>query len=126
MRRKIFYPFAVTGVALMLAFGATGSAYAGTDSPHESITGAEVWFTNNGDVVHVHDTACDSHAALARVQAPHEGIYEEIWNHNGCGTTVAYSYGIRIDEGSPVSVEACIGEGTTADVCAGFYVHGTA
>jgi hypothetical protein len=124
--KRIWFPLAVVLAAVALALGFSGAAYAGTDSPHESITGSEVWFTNNGDVVHVHDTACDNHAALARVQAPHEGIYEEIWNHNGCGTTIQYSYGIRIDEGSTVYVEACIGVGTTADVCAGYYVSGVA
>lgn len=124
--RKIWFPLVAVLAAVVMALGFTGVAYAGTDSPTQSITGSKVWFTNDGDIVHVQDTACDSHAAVARVQAPHEGITDEIWNHAGCGTTVTYSYGIRIDEGSVVYVQACIGVGGVTDVCAGYYVSGVA
>lgn len=123
IKRKILAAVATAGAFLLLS---ASSAYAGTDSPTQAITGSKVWFTNDGDIVHVQDTACDSHAAVAKVADTHEGLYEEIWNHAGCGTTVTYSYGIRIDEGDSVGVQACIGVGGTTDVCAGYYVFGVA
>lgn len=115
-----------------MALGFSGSAWAGADGPTLCNSGPRScgWFTQNGDVIHVQDAGCDGHSAVVQVQVPSVGIYDNLWNTSGCGTTDTYSYGTRVPEGSTVYYRPCSGSGygTTNTVydCTSGWTHGTA
>ncbi|WCB91466.1 hypothetical protein DSM104299_00137 [Baekduia alba] len=99
-------------VALVAAFaliGVVSQAHAATDGPKRCITGGCVWFTAYGNVVHVQDTSCDGVSAVAQVEIPAAGIYDNLWNSDGCGSTDSYSYAYRFPEGYNVYYRPCVG-----------------
>lgn len=105
---------------------ATAPAFAG-DGATSSITGASVWFTADGDKVSVKDTYSDGHSAVAQVQVPSEGIYENLWNPDGTGTTRTKSYGTSVAEGVGIWYRACVGEYSTGEIirCDGTWYYTT-
>jgi hypothetical protein len=110
--RKIFTVLGVSVSALGLVLGLSGSSYAGSDGPTVCNSGPQsacAWFHQDGDIVYVKDTDCDRHAAVAQVQIPAAGIYENLWNTDGCGTTRSRQYGTSVPEGSRVYYQACYG-----------------
>lgn len=117
--------------ALVLVLGLAGPSYAWADGPvlcNPSPGGACVWFTANGDVIHIQDTACDGHAAVAEVQEPADGIYDAIWNNAGCGTIAQYSYGASMPENRTVYYRPCLGQHLNPPVisdCNSGWTHGT-
>ncbi|WCB96353.1 hypothetical protein DSM104299_05110 [Baekduia alba] len=116
-------------VGLVCLIGAA-QAQASADGPTLCLTGSPacVWFTNNGDVIHVRDGACDGYSAVAQIQVPSAGIYNYLWNNDGCGTTRTYSYGTAVPEGAIVYYRPCIGDGNAGVVlrCTTPYAHGIA
>ncbi|SEO21899.1 hypothetical protein [Actinacidiphila rubida] len=128
--RRAARAFTVAGAVAALAIGVTQSASASADGPTlcNPTGGACVWFTNNGDVIHISDQSCDGHAAVAKVYAPESGIADNIWNNLGCDTIVSYSYGTNMAENITVNYMPCLGQHTAGDPitdCAPGWVHGT-
>lgn len=116
--------------AVLLILGFAGPSYASADGPTlcNPTGGACVWFTANGDVIHVADTACDGHAAVGQVQEITDGIYNNIWNNLGCNTTATYSYGTAMPENRTVYYRPCLGQHITGDPitnCNPGWTHGT-
>lgn len=110
--------------ALLLTLGISTSAYAGSDGPTVCNSDPEtacVWFHQDGDVVYVKDMDCDGHSAVARVEVPAAGIYENLWNTDGCGSTDHKTYGTQIPEGDRVYYRACFGVYSTGAIsnCSG-------
>lgn len=129
MLRKLSITAAALFGALVFMFAFSTAALASADGPTlcNPTGGACVWFTANGDVIHVQDRLCDNHAAVAQVQVPAVGIYDNLWNGNGCGTTLTYSYGTAVPEGSTVYYRPCLGVNyTTLSSCNSGWTHGTA
>jgi hypothetical protein len=127
--KRVWFPSAVFATALTL--GLSGSAYAGADGPTlcNPTSGSCGWFTQNGDVIHVGDQACDGHAAVVQVSDVADDIHENIWNDAGCNTIVTYSYGTRIGEGHSVYYRPCLGQHIAGDPvtdCTEGWTHGTA
>jgi hypothetical protein len=117
---------ALTAAVAMLGFGIS-PAFASADGPKVCVTGACVWFTNDGDVIHVQDTASDGHSAVAQVEVDSVGIYDNLWNPDGYTTIRTYSYGTAVPEGSTVYYRACTGEyGSLTLVSCSGWTHGTA
>ncbi|WCB92460.1 hypothetical protein DSM104299_01156 [Baekduia alba] len=117
-------------LAALLCLVGAASAQASADGPKLCAPGntACVWFTNDGDVIHVQDVACDGHSAVAQVQIASLGIYDNLWNSDGCGTIRTYSYGTAVPEGTTVYYRPCIGEWGTRTLlsCNSGWTHGTA
>lgn len=129
--RKILFSVGALFAALALVLAFTVPASASSDGPElcNPTVGSCVWFTNNGDVIHVADTACDNHAAVAQVQVTDGvSIHDNLWNHAGCGTTLAYSYGASVPEGAVVYYRPCLGNsaGTGVQDCNSGWTHGVA
>ncbi len=119
----------VLSAAVVLTLATTTTASAGADGPTlcNPTLGSCTWFTQNGDEVHVSDTACDSHSAVGQVQIPSVGIYDNLWNDAGCGSTAKYVYGNSVPEGSTVYYRPCLGYAdTTLSSCNTGWTHGTA
>jgi hypothetical protein len=117
---------ALAALALVLAFTVPASASADGPKLCNPTGGACVWFTNNGDVIHVQDVLCDNHAAVAQVQVT-DGvtIHDNLWNGEGCGTILTYSYGTAIPEGVNVYYRPCLGvDYTTLSSCNSGWTHG--
>lgn len=96
--------------ALLLVLGLSTSASAGTDGPlvcNSNPQTACVKFYQDGDIIRVYDTNCDNHAAVAHVQAPDAGIYNNFFYTGGCGTYGEYPYGTSMPENIPVYYNAC-------------------
>jgi hypothetical protein len=110
--RRIALASTASVAAVVLA---TAPAFAG-DGATSSITGASVWFTASGDVVSVKDTYSDGHSAVGQVQIPSAGIYENLWNPDGTGTTRSKSYGTSVAEGVGIWYRACTGEYGTGEI----------
>jgi hypothetical protein len=128
--RSVVRTLAVLGAAAALALGVTQSASASADGPLlcNPTGGACVWFTSNGDVIHVADQACDGHAAVAKVYVPEAGIADNIWNNLGCNTIATYSYGTLMPENVTVEYMPCLGQHTEGDPitsCTSGWTHGT-
>jgi len=100
----------VASLALILVGSGVASAHA--DGPKVCNTGPQsacAKFYNDGDVIRVWDTDCDGHAAVALVEAPDAGIYDALWNTDGCGTYRDHVYGTSMPEGIAVYYRACYG-----------------
>jgi hypothetical protein len=110
--RRIALASTASVAAVVLA---TAPAFAG-DGATSSITGASVWFTADGDKVSVKDTYSDGHSAVGQVQIPSAGIYENLWNPDGTGTTRSKSYGTSVAEGVGIWYRACTGEYGTGEI----------
>ena len=125
-RRRSIVGLLVVLFALVCATQASAS----TDGPTLCSPGGAAcgWFTNNGDVIHVEDVACDGHSAVVQVQVPSVGIYENLWNPDGCGTIRTRSYGTAVPEGAVVYYRPCTGESSTHTLvtCNSGWTHGTA
>jgi|SRR5690242_17211821 len=115
--------------AVGLAIGFAGSASASADGPLlcNPTNASCTWFQSNGDVVWIKDMACDNRAAAAQVEIPSVGIYDDIFNHAGCGSSWGYSYGTNVPEGVTVYYRPCVGNATGTDVvdCNSGWTHGT-
>lgn len=115
---------AVFAAAVGLVFGLQGSAFAGSDGPTVCNSDPQtscVWFHQAGDIVYVKDMNCDGHSAVAVVEVPAAGIYENLWNTDGCGSTDHKQYGTAIPEGDRVYYKACFGVHSTGAIsnCSG-------
>lgn len=110
--RKILTVASMLVAVLALILGTSTSASAGTNGPQVCNSGPQsacAKFYHDGDVMRVWDTDCDGHAAVAHVQAPDAGIYNNLWNTDGCGTYRDYPYGTSMPENIPVYYQACYG-----------------
>lgn len=128
--KRILRAAATLAAAFTLTFAVAGSASASADGPElcNPTGGACVWFTANGDVIHVDDTSCDGHAAVAQVSDVADDIHDNIWNNLGCGYIATYSYGTLIGEGHSVYYRPCLGQHITGDPitdCNSGWTHGT-
>jgi hypothetical protein len=111
--RRVAKILGATGLALALA---TGPAFAG-DGATSSVDGAaSAWFVAYGDIIYVKDTKSDGHSALAQVQIPSAGVYENLWNPDGTGTTRNKHYSSVAAEGVGVWYRACTGEYSTGEL----------
>lgn len=122
--KKICMILAAVAAAFLLVLGTSTSSFAGTDGPtvcNSDPRTACVWFHNDGDIIYVKDMNCDGHAAVAVVDDPYDGIYENLWNTDGCGTTDHKQYGTAITEGARVYYKACFGVYSTRTIsnCSG-------
>lgn len=122
--KRIITLLSVLGAALALVLGLSTASWAGSDGPsvcNSSPQSACAWFRQDGDVMYVKDTDCDGHAAVAQVEIPAAGIYDNLWNTDGCGTTRSWGYGTRVPEGSRVYYKACYGVWSTGYItrCSG-------
>lgn len=129
MIKKLLRIVAVLAAVLALTLAVTQPASASADGPTlcNPTGGACVWFTANGDVIHVQDRLCDNHAAVAQVLVSSVGIADNLWNGDGCGTIRTYSYGTAVPEGSTVYYRPCLGVNyTTLSSCNSGWTHGTA
>ncbi len=107
---------AAVAAAVALGLGLSGSAYAGSDGPKVCNSGPQsacAKFYNDGDVIRVWDTDCDGHAAVGHVYAPTIGLYENLWNTDGCGTYRDYPYGTSMPENVQVYYQGCYGVWST-------------
>lgn len=116
--------------ALVFMFAFSTAALASADGPTlcNPTGGSCVWFTANGDVIHVADTACDGYAAAGQVEEITDGIYNNIWNNLGCNTTATYSYGTAMPENRTVYYRPCLGQHIAGDPvthCNSGWTHGT-
>lgn len=105
----------IVGAIITALVLSTAPAFAGNGAT-SSITGASAWFIADGDKVYVKDTAADGHSAVAQVQIPSEGIYENLWNPDGSGTTRSKGYGTSVAEGVGIWYRACTGESGTGEL----------
>ena len=123
--KKILTAFGVMLSAVVLALGTSTVSFAGTDGPTVCNSDPEtacVWFANGGDIIYVKDMLCDGHSAVAVVESPQDGIYENLWNTDGCGSIDHKQYGTAIDEGHRVYYRACFGIHSTLQIsnCSGW------
>lgn len=128
--RKMLTLLGTLLAAFMLLFATASVASASADGPElcNANYASCGWFTNNGDVIHVNDGACDNRAAAVQVYAPDAGIADNIFNHAGCGTTVQYSYGTSMPENITVYYRPCIGDANgnlDESTCTSGWTHGT-
>lgn len=110
--RRVMTLISMVFAALALVFATSTASFAGTDGPQVCNSGPQsacVKFYNAGDIIRVWDTDCDAHAAVAHVWAPDAGIYDNLWNRNGCGTYLDYPYGSSMPENVAVYYQACYG-----------------
>lgn len=110
--KKLSKVLTLAAATLALVFGSAGIASAHSDGPkvcNASPESACAKFYADGDVIYVWDTDCDGHAAVAHVWAPEAGIYDNLWNTDGCGTVVDYAYGTSMPEDVAVYYRACYG-----------------
>ncbi|XUL91171.1 hypothetical protein ACQ86D_34865 [Streptomyces galilaeus] len=122
--KKFCSVLAVLGAALALVFVTSTSSFASADGPKMCNSGPQsacVQFFNDGDIIRVWDTDCDGHAAVAQVQAPEDGIADNIWNTAGCNTYVDKAYGTSMSENIEVYYKACYGVWSTKEItrCSG-------
>ncbi|MER5504281.1 hypothetical protein ABT052_03025 [Streptomyces sp. NPDC002766] len=123
--KKIYSVLAVLGAALALVFATSTSSFAGTDGPQVCNSGPQstcAKFYQDGDIIRVWDTDCDNHSAVAVVEVPDAGIYENVWNTAGCNKYVDRAYGTAIPEGYAVYYKACYGVYSTKEItrCSGW------
>jgi hypothetical protein len=108
--RRIMTALGVLVASVGLVLGTSTFAAAGTDGPqvcnYDPNTSC-VKFYQDGDVIRIWDTNCDGHAAVAHVQAPDAGIYDNFFYTGGCGTYGEYPYGTSMPEGVAVYYRAC-------------------
>jgi hypothetical protein len=122
--KRILGALAALAAAFTLMLGLSTSAWAGSDGPTVCNSDPQTacsWFHQDGDIVYVKDMNCDGHAAVAVVEVPAAGIYENLWNTDGCGVTDHKQYGTAIPEGSRVYYKACFGIYSTRSIsnCSG-------
>jgi hypothetical protein len=122
--KRILTVVAMIVAALGLTIGLSTSAWAGSDGPSVCNSGPQsacAWFHQDGDIVYIKDTDCDGHAAVAVVEVPAAGIYENLWNTDGCNSTDHKQYGTAIPEGTRVYYKACYGVYSTGYItrCSG-------
>src|SRR4051794_18308010 len=108
---SILWHRTLAALIIVVLFSVVGpsQAIAGADGPTLCTSGACVWFTQNGDEIHVQDTKCDGHSAVAQVQIATTGTHNNLYNSDGCGTVRKYVYGDAVPEGSVVYYRPCIG-----------------
>lgn len=122
--KKILTALGVGASATVLVLGTSTASFAGSDGPtvcNSDPQTACVWFHQDGDIVYVKDMNCDGHSAVGRVEVPAAGIYENLWNTDGCGSTDHKQYGTQIPEGDRVYYRACFGIYSTGSIsnCSG-------
>ena len=118
-RKRILQGLGVVGASAVLALGTATASFAGSDGPkvcNSSPQSACAKFYNNGDVIRVWDTDCDGHAAVGHVYAPTIGLYDNLWNTDGCGTYRDYAYGTSMPENVQVYYQACYGVWSTKTI----------
>lgn len=130
MLRKVLSVVGTVLAAFLLLFATSTVASASADGPELCNAGFAScgWFTNNGDVIHINDGACDNRAAVVQVYAPDAGIADDISNHLGCGTTVDYSYGTSMPENITVYYRPCLDDAygnLNESTCTSGWTHGT-
>jgi hypothetical protein len=122
--RKILTSLATLGIAVSLPIVLASPAIA-ADGIRVCNTGPQRScgdFEDDGDKIYVDDTYADGHAAVVRVQIPGAGVYENLWNTDGNGTTRTRSYGTSVAEGLAVYYQACSGVTSTGQIydCSGW------
>lgn len=122
--KRIASILGIIAAAFTLTLGLSTSAWAGSDGPtvcNSDPQTACAWFHQDGDVVYIKDMNCDGHSAVVSVEIPNAGIYQNLWNTDGCGKTDSKSYGTSVPEGSRVYYKACFGIYSTGAIsnCSG-------
>jgi hypothetical protein len=127
--RRTLLCFAALAAAMMLVLGFTVPASASTDGPLlcDPTHGACSWFQAYGNVVYAQDTACDGYSAVTQVQMAGYGIYDNLWNSDGCNSTDFYQYIGYPPEGTTVYYRPCIGVYASHTIvsCNSGWTHGT-
>ncbi|MEW1685870.1 hypothetical protein [Streptomyces sp. NPDC093594] len=125
-RRVLCTVGAATAVTVMMST----SAWAGNDcyTSSKDYYGSFVSFTAYDEIVSISDNQADGHSAVAIVDvnsgAP--ATYT-LWNSQGANTIKRYDF--DLPEGTPVAIQACVGEYSTRSVnwsSCGQSVFGTA
>ncbi|WP_077796181.1 hypothetical protein [Streptomyces sp. JHA26] len=110
MRRYQQVAFTV-GAAAALTIGLSGSAMAGTDcyTQAKNYYASMVTFTHYGEKVNIIDEEADGHSAVAifDVNTGTPKTYT-LWNSKGKSTNTLYDF--ELPEGTPVVIQACVGE----------------
>lgn len=112
MKKTIIRALGVAGASIALVMGMNSPAFASANGPKVCNSGPQsacAQFLHDGDIVRVWDTNCDAHAAVAHVWSNEAGIYNNLWNRNGCGTYLDYAYGTSMPEDVAVYYQACYG-----------------
>jgi len=99
------------GTAAAVTVMMSGNAWAGTDAHTnaKNYYASMVSFTADGESVNIIDEEADGHSAVAIVDVNDSSpLTYTLWNYKGKSTGMLYDF--DLPEGTPVVIQACVGE----------------